>query len=124
MKTTGTIILPKGTTFDVVAKHLVAFANSKQDVTMKINCEFATAEEKKQAEQDLNILLLEFGEPEFLEHISYIWENDGLEISMQDWDGTLLFDDENILYIRKDCTVSAIKRKCQKDMLVTPVVVQ
>lgn len=50
MKTTGTIILPKGTTFDVVAKHLVAFANSKQDVTMKINCEFATAEEKKQAE--------------------------------------------------------------------------
>lgn len=125
MKSAGTIILPKGTTLDVVAKHLVAFANSMQDATMKVNCEMCmTAKERKQVEQELNILLLEFGEAEFLDYISYSWEEDNLIIRLQDWGGPLLFEGEENLYIRRDCKVSALKREKKQDRKFVPIVVQ
>lgn len=125
MKTTGTIILPKGTTLDVVAKHLVAFANSMQDVTMKVNCEMCmTAKERKQVEQELNILLLEFGEEKLLDNISYHWDEDEFIICLQDWGGPLLFEDEDKLYIRRNCKVSALKRENQQNKHFVPIIVQ
>lgn len=124
MKRTGTIILQRGTTLDIVARHLVAFANSRQEVTMEL--EFGavlTCEEMENTTKELKILLLEFGEAELPDYVDCRWNDGNLIVHLHDWGGPLLFEDEHKLYIRRDCKVSALNRENQKGKLFTPIVV-
>ncbi len=106
-----------------IVKQIIASANSRREMHLIINTDkIFTCKDIKNFEQEINTLLKRF-ELFSLNSISYKWEEKQITIHLKVWNGHLLFTQEDILYIRSNCTISELLLNEEKERYFTPYVI-